>query len=66
MANENLDNSELEALKQELLKLIPADGSAIGNKALRVRLDWEPEKYQKVREGLIRDGTISTWERSRW
>ena len=41
-----------------LLKKIPEDGKFIGNKALRTILNWEPEKYFRVRNRLVESGEL--------
>lgn len=44
--------------QEEILKLVPEDGTPIGNKMLRDKLKWEDEKYWKIRDELIHDGVI--------
>ena len=48
----------IEQEHEEFLKLVPQDGSTIGNKTLREKLKWEEEKYWKIRDELIHEGLI--------
>lgn len=43
----------------ELLALIPQDGSFIGNTKLRGLLQWDEEKFWKVRDYLIEKGKLN-------
>lgn len=45
-------------LRDELLQYVPADGSTIGNGRLREQLEWETEKYIRVRDEAVRDGIL--------
>lgn len=47
-----------EELQQQLLRLVPADGSTIGNKRLRETLGWTPETYQQVKKALVHSKTL--------
>ncbi|MCY4560548.1 MAG: hypothetical protein OXF79_30120 [Chloroflexi bacterium] len=49
------DVSEIKQLKFQLLEAVPANGTTIGNKALREKLEWEPDFYLAVRGRLIDD-----------
>lgn len=42
--------------KQELLKAIPENGTAIGNTQLMRQLAWGKEKYWAVRDELLNEG----------
>jgi hypothetical protein len=44
--------------RARLLALVPADGSAIGNTALRRVLRWSEHHYWSVRDSLLEEGTI--------
>jgi len=43
---------------QKFLDLVPADGSTIGNGALRDELGWNPDRYDRIKEALVADGTL--------
>ena len=43
---------------QRLFDLVPADGSAIGNQALRTALAWAEDRYVTVRDALIIAGKL--------
>ena len=43
---------------EELLALIPRDGSTITNKNLRDQLDWDKKRYWDVRNELVAEGEI--------
>jgi len=58
MENKTTHNTDIDSLKQELLRFVPEDGSSIGNKSLRERLNWDFDKYKQVRDELLRDGVI--------
>jgi len=49
-----------ESDAEKLFKMIPTDGSNIGNTTLRNNLGWDSEKYLAVRRTLIDKGSIST------
>jgi len=40
---------ELTDDQQRLLEQLPTDGTTIGNKALRERLDWDEDRYWRER-----------------
>lgn len=42
----------------KLINLVPEDGTAIGNQALRRLLTWDTEKYRRVRDSLVEDGAL--------
>ena len=42
----------------KLLDLVPADGSTIGNGALREELGWNENRYDAVKEAMVADGTL--------
>jgi|SRR5215831_488795 len=44
--------------RARLLALVPADGSAVGNTALRRVLRWSEHHYWSVRNSLLEEGTI--------
>jgi hypothetical protein len=41
-----------------LLALVPSDGSAVGNTALRRDLKWSEHRYWYARDSLLEEGTI--------
>lgn len=47
-----------DQLKEQFLREVPSDGSAIGNKRLRHKLGWELDKYWQVRDELIGAGVL--------
>jgi len=46
-------NTQLGDKEKELLARVPANGTAVGNVALKKELGWEDEEYWTVRDGLI-------------
>ena len=56
MAANNFPNDDHD----RLLSLVPEDGSAVGNKWLRERLGWEPERYFEIRNRLVERKVLST------
>jgi len=48
-----------EADKEKMLKAVPPDGSAMGNKRLRERLGWDDDRYWKTRDALIAGGKLA-------
>lgn len=40
----------------ELFGLLPADGSPRGNPRVRAQLDWDAERYWRVRDSLLDQG----------
>jgi hypothetical protein len=44
--------------KEQLLVVVPFDGSAIGNTTLMRRLGWGEQRYWPVRDALIAEGVI--------
>jgi hypothetical protein len=46
-------NTQLGDKEKELLARVPANGTAVGNVALKKELAWEDEEYWTVRDGLI-------------
>lgn len=44
--------------QERLLRLVPEDGSSVGNVTLRTTLGWEPDKYRRVRQELIDAGHL--------
>jgi hypothetical protein len=53
-------NHELTKLESELLKLVPEDGSNIGNVSLIRTLGWPEEQYWDVRNQLLDKGILTT------
>ena len=45
--------------KEKFIKLVPEDGSTVGNFSLKKDLGWDDEKYWNIRDELISDGMIS-------
>ena len=45
--------------KARLLAKVPADGSAVGNIALRGSLKWSEHRYWYVRDSLLEEGAIA-------
>ena len=45
--------------RARLLALVPGDGSAIGNTALRRALKWSEHRYWYARDSLLEEGTIT-------
>ena len=45
---------------KELLKKVPQDGAKIGNSNLRAELNWEDDRYWKIRNALIDYGLLET------
>ena len=52
------DAIEIDQLKSQLLEAVPENGTSIGNKALREKLEWDPDFYLAVRERLIDDAKL--------
>ena len=52
--------NDLDAEEMILFQMIPIDGEAIGNKALRKQLSWLEEKYWTVRDRLVDKNYIQT------
>lgn len=59
MTIDNLNESQIQSLEQELLKLVPAD-QVIGNVTLKQELHWEEEQYWIIRNRLIDRGILTT------
>ena len=60
---EEANNTEVEALEQQLLVKVPVDGSSVGNTDLRRRLateGWTDEQYWTVRDRLVNRGILDT------
>lgn len=53
--------SELARHKEALLAAIPADGTAMGNGALREKVQLSVADYQSVVDELIDDGSVERW-----
>jgi hypothetical protein len=49
---------ELTDDQQRLLEQLPMDGTTIGNKALRERLDWDEDRYWRERNPLVDAGLV--------
>jgi hypothetical protein len=47
-----------EERKKRLLKAIPADGTAVGNKYLAKSLSWDLDGYLKLRNELVAEGKV--------
>jgi len=45
--------------KDRFIKLVPEDGSTVGNFTLKKSLGWDDDKYWSVRDELVSDGLIS-------
>ncbi len=45
--------------RQAFLRQLPADGTGIGNGALRGALGWRENRYEQVREALLDEGVIA-------
>ncbi|HRH74970.1 MAG TPA: hypothetical protein PLM62_17920, partial [Zoogloea sp.] len=50
---------DLTADELTLLRLVPVDGSSIGNGRLRRELDWREGKYWKNRDSLVEKGYLA-------
>jgi hypothetical protein len=46
------------SLEEQLLAGVPADGTSVGNKALREQLGWDEDTYWKVRNQSIAGGRL--------
>lgn len=60
--DEDEDEDEPEDLTADeltLLRLVPVDGSSIGNGRLRRELDWREGKYWKNRDSLVEKGYLA-------
>lgn len=44
--------------KELLLRLVPENGTKIGNKTARTKLGWNADKYFRVRNALVLDGKL--------
>lgn len=44
--------------KEHFLKHVPANGSVIGNKKLRKKLNWDTDKYFRIRNSLVDEGDL--------
>ena len=44
--------------EQVLLASVPENGDAVGNTFLIRQLEWDPEKYWRIRERLLANGTL--------
>lgn len=53
------EDEDLTADEAALLRLVPKDGSSIGNGRLRRELDWREGKYWKVRDSLVEKGYLA-------
>jgi len=56
MTANNIPNGD----DDRLLSLVPEDGSSVGNKWLRERLGWEPERYFEIRNQLVEREALAT------
>lgn len=53
-------DEEDQKFAKELLKKVPQDGAKIGNSNLRAELNWEDDRYWKIRNALIDYGLLET------
>ena len=60
MSLEGLTEQEIRKLEQQLLSLIPQDGSTVGNVSLQRNLNWEESLYWSIRNRLLDHGLIET------
>lgn len=51
--------AKLSEEEETFLKMLPADGSAIVNRALQTALGWDEERYFKVRASLKEKGEVA-------
>ena len=56
-----MNATDLDRLKATILSSIPGDGTAIGNGALRERLELTVPDYQAAVDALIDDGSVERW-----
>ena len=51
--------ADLTADELTMLRLVPDDGSSMGNGRLRRELDWKESKYWKIRDSLVEKGYLA-------